>query len=85
VRPIFNQRTIVLMNDLALDVTYDRIHSHADLVAGGSRWDRAAAATGIVPLGARDLHKVHSALFRSVEAARLALKRDGIKWGSKFK
>ncbi|MSO99826.1 MAG: hypothetical protein EXR07_02060, partial [Acetobacteraceae bacterium] len=81
VRPIFNRRTITLMNNLALDVTYDRILRHADLAAGGSRWDRAWAATGIVPLGASDLHKAHPGLFPSVEAARLALKREPPNWG----
>ena len=81
VRPIFNQRTITLMNNLALDVTYDRVLSHADLVAGGSRWERAWGATGIIPLGAAYLHRAHPCLFRSVEAARHALKREPLKWG----
>jgi hypothetical protein len=81
VRPVFNERTIVLMNNLALDMTYNRVLRHADLVAGGSRWERAWAATGIIPLGAVDLRKAHPTLFPSVEAARLALKREPPNWG----
>jgi hypothetical protein len=81
VRPIFNERTIVLMNNLALDVTYDRVLSHADLAAGGTRWDRAWAANGIIPLGASDLHRVHPREFPTVDAARIALKRELGYWG----
>jgi hypothetical protein len=81
VRPIFNERAIVLMNNLALDVTYDRVLSHADLVAGGTRWDRAWAVNGIIPLGARDLHRVHLREFPTGDAARIALKRELGNWG----
>ena len=81
VRPIFNYRTIVAMNSLALDVTYDAILSHAELVDGGTRWDRAMAATGIVPLGARDLHAMHGDLFPSPSSAKDALKAAAISGG----
>ena len=84
-RPIFNRRTLVLMNELCLDLTYDCILTHAELVAGGTRWDRAWQASGIIPLGAVDLHRVHANLFPTVEAARLALKREPPKMGSNFK
>ena len=79
VRPIFTQRKIVLLNGLALDVTYNQILSHAELVAGGTRWDRAAAATGLVPLGAKDLQLVHPKLFLTETAAREALRREAEK------
>ncbi len=65
VRPVFNRRSITLLNSLCVDVTYDRILRHRELVDGGTRWDRAWAATGIIPLGARDLHDMHHAIFRT--------------------
>lgn len=75
IRPLFNRRHIALLNELCLDVTYDRILSHRELVAGGDRWERAWKASGILPLGAADLHRAHPDLFTSEEAARVALKR----------
>lgn len=80
-RPIFNRRSLILANDLCLDVTYDRILTHAELVAGGTRWERAWQANGVLPLGAADLHQVHHGLFPTEEAARNALKKDPPKWG----
>jgi len=74
VRPIFNQRHITLMNNLCLDITYDRIRTHRELVAGGTRWERAWQASGIIPLGATDLHKAHPRIFRSKSIAEDALK-----------
>ena len=34
-RPVWHRRQYVLMNDLCLDATYDRVYSHKHLVAGG--------------------------------------------------
>ena len=72
-RPIFNHRTLVFANSLALDLTYDRIVTHKELVAGGSRVERVFATLGLLPLGARDLHTVDSVLFPSPKAAEKAL------------
>lgn len=72
-RPVFNHRKLVLMNNLVLDVTYDRELTHAELVAGGTRWDRAWAESGILPLGNRDLHAAHRKLFDTEKAAERAL------------
>ena len=80
-RPMFEQRTLVLLNSLALDVTYDVELTHSELVAGGTRWDRAWAATGIIPLGERDLHAMHPGLFPSQSAARDWLKALKLKGG----
>lgn len=80
VRPIFNRRYLMLANDLVLDVTYDRTLTHAELSAGGTRWDRAWNATGVVPLGAADLHQVHPEVFPSQGKAKellRALKESG--------
>jgi len=73
VRPIFNRRTLVFANSLVLDLTYDRIVTHKELVAGGSRVERVFAALGLLPLGARDLHTVDRVLFVSPKAAEKAL------------
>ncbi len=79
VRPVFNRRTIVLMNEMVLDLTYDRVLTHADLVAGGTWWERAWAANGILPLGAADLYRLHPGLFGSEAAAKEALRAESRK------
>jgi hypothetical protein len=43
--PTCNHRTLVALNELVLDITYDRVLRHSDLVAGGSRIDRILALT----------------------------------------
>jgi len=68
-------------NSLVLDLTYDRVLTHAELVAGGTRWDRAWSAAGILPLGARDLHALHPGLFRTRSSAEDALKEARRKGG----
>jgi len=72
-RAVFNHRQFVMMNSLVLDLTYDRILTHAELVAGGSRWERAWVALGVIPLGKRDLHVLHPAVFASQSVAKDAL------------
>ena len=78
VRPIFNRRWIALLNNLCLDVTYDRVLTHREMVAGGSRMEIAYQATGILPMGARDLHALSAkfglGLFQTEDAAKRALK-----------
>ena len=81
VRPVFNRRRLVLMNALVLDVTYDRVMTHKELVAGGTRWERAMAATGIVPLNATELHAMHPGIFPSKAVAADWLKRPGLRGG----
>jgi hypothetical protein len=76
-RPIFNRRTITVMNNLALDVTYDRVLTHAYLVAGGSPLELALAETGILPRNAADLHRFHPTRFTE-SAADHVLKRTQI-------
>lgn len=46
VRAIYNHRTIYLLNDLVLDITYDANTSWRDMQAGGTRFDIAFARTG---------------------------------------
>lgn len=69
-RAVFNRRQFVMMTNLVLDLTYDRVLNHAELVAGGSRWERAWAALGVIPLGKRDLHVLHPAVFSSQSVAK---------------
>ena len=72
-RPIWNRREFALLNQLALDLTYDAVRSHAELVAGGNPLERAYLATGILPFGPRDLHHAHPGLFATERAAAHAL------------
>ena len=69
VRPVFNRRHLVMMNSLCLDLTYDRVMTHKELVAGGTRWERAMRASGIVPLNATDLHRMHPGIWPSRSSA----------------
>jgi hypothetical protein len=69
VRPIFNERAIVLLNDLALDVTYDRIMTHKELAMDGNRFEQAAARGAAVPLSATEMHRCFDNLWMSVKAA----------------
>lgn len=78
VRPIFNERSIVLMNELVLDVTYDRILSHEELVMGGNRYERAWSEKGILPAGARDLHRLFGELWPTVKAAERDLEKRAV-------
>lgn len=74
VRPIFNSRHLVFANSLALDMTYDKVLNHTDLVSGGNRFDRAWKTNGVMPLGAADLFAVHRQFFPSEGSAKEALK-----------
>jgi hypothetical protein len=80
-RPVFNHRALALLNDLVLDVTYDRTYRHDELVAGGNRFDVAWFRSGILPLGAGDLHRAHRRLFPSESAAKDALAGFGNNGG----
>jgi hypothetical protein len=73
-RPVWHPRQYALLNDLCLDVTYDEVHSHRHLVAGGNPVQRAVLATGIVPHTPADLHRAHPTIFRTAKAAEHALK-----------
>jgi len=74
VRPIFNERSLVLMNELALDVTYDRIVTHKELVMDGNRFEQAAARGAAVPLSASELARCFPDLWPSANAVKLDLK-----------
>jgi hypothetical protein len=69
VRPIFNERSIVLLNELALDVTYDRIMTHKELVMDGNRFERAAVRGAAIPLSASEMHRIFPDLWISAKAA----------------
>jgi phage/plasmid primase-like uncharacterized protein len=73
VRPIFNRRDLTFMSNLCLDVTYDVIRTHRELVAGGNPLERAFAMTGLLPLNAADLYRAHPGRFVSERAAARAL------------
>lgn len=75
VRPIFNERSIVLMNELVLDLTYDRTMTHEELVMGGNRFERAWKEKGILPMGARDLRHLFRGLWDTEKAAERDLEK----------
>jgi hypothetical protein len=78
VRPIFQQRSIVLLNELVLDVTYDRTMTHEELVMGGNRFERAWAEKGILPMGPRDLFGLFPELWISEKAAERELEKFAV-------
>jgi hypothetical protein len=75
VRPIFNERSIVLLNELALDMTYDRIMTHGELVMGGNRFERAAERGPAVPLSASELARCFPKLWDSPNAVKMDFRR----------
>jgi hypothetical protein len=80
VRPIYNHRVQVALNERVLDLTYTRVSRHREMVEGGSRIDRILKRTdGVLPMTPETL----SALFPeagSVSTARRAI-RAWRKWG----
>lgn len=78
VRPIFNERSIVLLNELALDVTYDRIVTHKELAMGGNRFEQAAERGTAMPLSASELARCFPDLWPSSEAANKDIQRADI-------
>jgi phage/plasmid primase-like uncharacterized protein len=82
VRPVFNHRTLVLANELVLDLTYDRVLRHSQLVAGGSRIERAFLRTGVLPLTPEDVVRCYPDLWRSEATARADLRAFGEKGGT---
>jgi len=75
-RPIFNERDIVFANNLVLDVTYDAILTHRELVQGGGRIERVLTRTGVVPESEDELVRVFPDVFKSPVTAR----RDVQAW-----
>jgi hypothetical protein len=68
-------KRVYILNDLVLDITVDEVTSWKELRQGGSRYERAWAATGILPTGAADLHRAHPNLWATVKAAERALEK----------
>jgi hypothetical protein len=81
VRPVFNRRNIIAMNQLVLDLTYDRIAPHRDLIRGGDRIECALARAGVLPGTPADLLRAFPDLFCSEITARRELRVWQEKWG----
>jgi hypothetical protein len=82
VRPIYNQRHLVAMNELVLDLTYDRVYRHRELVEGGSRIDRILKHTdGVLPLTPALLSALFPGLAGSASTARRAVRAWRRNWG----
>jgi hypothetical protein len=69
-RPIFDEREIVFANNLVLDVTYDEILTHRELVQGGGRIERVLARTGVIPETRDELVRVYPDIFTSLSTAQ---------------
>lgn len=75
-RPIFNHRRMVLMNNLAVDLTYDVCVEHRLLAAGGTRLERMAAR-GMILNNSGDMADAFPELWPSREAAKKDVARLG--------
>lgn len=86
VRPIFNRRTILLLTDLVLDVTVDRVMRWQHLRAGGTVFQRIWDTTGVLLTSPADLAAAHPDFFPSAAAAKKAVQRavqQGLAKGDK--
>jgi hypothetical protein len=78
VRPIYNERDFVLLNELVLDVTYDRIVTHKELVMDGNRFEQAAARAAAIPLSATEMNRCFREFWPTVKSAEHARERTPI-------
>jgi hypothetical protein len=76
VRPALHERTIIVMNALVLDMTYDRVMTHDELRLGGDRIDQAWARAGVLPERPADLRQAFPDLFGSPDTAERALTKS---------
>jgi hypothetical protein len=81
VRPVFDHRQVVVMNQLVLDLTYDRVVPHRELVAGGDKIEQAWALKCVLPETPEDLHEAFPGLFGSPDTAKRALRANRKKGG----
>jgi hypothetical protein len=74
VRAIFNHRNITLCNELCLDITYDSIRTHGELVKGGNPLEKTLQEVGFLPsTSPADMFAAHPGRFVSERAAQRAL------------
>jgi hypothetical protein len=73
VRPVFNRRKILVLNNLPLDLTVDRALTWSELRP--NKFVLAFARKGVLPLSARDLGHCFPDLWRSEKAAE-----DALRW-----
>lgn len=79
-RPIFNRRTIVLMSPVVADFTVDQVVTHAELMAGGSKLQRAFMASGgALRLSAPGLAADASEIFTTALSAKEWIRKQDFK------
>jgi hypothetical protein len=66
---------IYLLTSIPVDITVDKVVSWKDLCAGGTRFERAWQANGILSGNPEHLHLMHPTIWGSVDAAAHDLKR----------
>jgi hypothetical protein len=76
VRPVFNRRRIIVLTNVALDLTVDHAWTWPQLRPG--KFVNALARHGVLPLSAGDLCRGFPDLWRSESTAKSDLKRYGL-------
>jgi hypothetical protein len=74
-RPVFNERRVIVLNDLTLDLTIDEVRPWKELAAGGNRFEQFFSRYGVLPLSAKWLATAAPDLWRSTKAAEHDLGR----------
>jgi hypothetical protein len=78
-------REVYILCDLPLPgVTVDRYSSLNEILAGGTRYQRAWAANGVLTTAPADLHELHPELWPSADAAKKWLSRHPLLTGDKL-
>ena len=79
VRAIYNHRTVYLLNNLVLDVTYDANLSWAELKAGGNSLDAAFNRTGqtVWLTAPGELARCFGDIWKTKDSAKKTLSRKG--------
>jgi hypothetical protein len=76
VRPVFNRRRIIVLTNIALDLTVDHALTWLELRPG--KFAHAFAQHGVLPLSAGDLCRGFPSLWPSENTAKSDLSRSGL-------
>jgi hypothetical protein len=76
VRPVFNRRRIIVLTNIALDLTVDHALTWPELRPG--KFAHAFARHGVLPLSAGDLCRGFPDLWRLENTAKVELNRNGL-------
>ncbi|MDA1101680.1 MAG: hypothetical protein O2967_22190 [Proteobacteria bacterium] len=74
-------KRVLILCSVPLDIMVDKLVTLKELRQGGSRFDRAWARAGLLPLSARDLHKAFPDLWKTTGAADDWIRQHGGSFG----